>query len=168
MDMMERIISDIRNSLENKCYFAALALTLTLPDICGSAEYPSYKDNVPKRYIEWAEKYIGKLDEGTPYLSGEIIYNIRNKFLHRGEPSLNTKKINDESNKVDCFYFVIGDATKIWSCQACINSQRAMVYDITYFCELITNCAELYYRNNMEKFHFDYDVILEEELFTTI
>ena len=34
-------IDEIEKSLENECYIAALALALTLPDICGKAEYPS-------------------------------------------------------------------------------------------------------------------------------
>ena len=32
-----RLIDDINRALENEAYFAALALALTLPDICGKA-----------------------------------------------------------------------------------------------------------------------------------
>lgn len=38
--MIERIISDIPKALDADCLFAALVLSLTLPDICGKAEYP--------------------------------------------------------------------------------------------------------------------------------
>jgi len=36
--LVTRLINDIRNSLDNKCYFAALSLALALPDICGVAK----------------------------------------------------------------------------------------------------------------------------------
>ena len=34
-----RLIDDINRALENEAYFVALALALTLPDICGKAKY---------------------------------------------------------------------------------------------------------------------------------
>lgn len=34
------LIKDIENALRNKSYLSALALSLTLPDICGGVEYP--------------------------------------------------------------------------------------------------------------------------------
>lgn len=45
-------IDEIEICLENECYVAALALTLTLPDIYGMAEYPDEK-TVGKRYKQW-------------------------------------------------------------------------------------------------------------------
>lgn len=37
------LIKDIENALRNKSYLSALALSLTLPDICGGVEYPQFK-----------------------------------------------------------------------------------------------------------------------------
>ena len=39
--MILRIIDEIEKALNHDLYFAALNLALTLPDICGKAEYPS-------------------------------------------------------------------------------------------------------------------------------
>ncbi|WP_273832345.1 hypothetical protein [Guptibacillus sedimenti] len=36
-------IKDIKIALNNKSYLSALALSLTLPDICGQIEYPDLK-----------------------------------------------------------------------------------------------------------------------------
>jgi hypothetical protein len=36
-------IKDINLALTNKSYLSALALSLTLPDICGQIEYPDLK-----------------------------------------------------------------------------------------------------------------------------
>ena len=43
-------VKDIKCALQNKCYYSALSLTLTLPDMCGMAEFP--KKQVGERYIE--------------------------------------------------------------------------------------------------------------------
>ncbi len=39
--MVELYVNDIANALKNKSYFSALAMSLALPDICGTAEYPT-------------------------------------------------------------------------------------------------------------------------------
>ena len=57
--MIDKIVSDIRNAIENDCYIAALALALTLPDVCGKAEYPNAGNG--KRYKNWYIIYsVGK------------------------------------------------------------------------------------------------------------
>ena len=49
--MIDRILGEIKKSIDNECFIAALALALTLPDICGKAEYPD--DSIAGRYIRW-------------------------------------------------------------------------------------------------------------------
>ena len=87
--MIDRIVSEIKTCLENDCYIAALALALTLPDVCGKAEYPN--EGNTKRYIKWYNEYVGKYEKPSdpygsdmPYSSGEVIYNLRNSLLHQG------------------------------------------------------------------------------------
>ena len=60
--MIDRIIHDIRGALNNNLFFAALNCALTLPDICGKAEYPSEQSS-KKRYIDWYDKEIGFLND---------------------------------------------------------------------------------------------------------
>lgn len=167
--MIDIYVKDIKVSLENKAYFSALALALALPDICGSAEYPN--ESVAKRYIEWYDKYIGgDLEEAdnTPELNGEIVYNLRNTFLHIGSPNINSKKVKTENNQLDVFELILGDGTKIWSGAATISSPivsiRLMFINITCLCSKICNSALLYYSNNKEKFKFDFIVGLEEKM----
>ena len=38
--MIDKLINEINEALSHNLYFAALSLALTLPDICGKAEYP--------------------------------------------------------------------------------------------------------------------------------
>jgi len=58
--MIDKIIKDNETSLENGAYFGALALGLTLPDICGKAAYPSIK-KVGERYKKWYNENVEAL-----------------------------------------------------------------------------------------------------------
>ena len=49
--VLERI-NEIRNALNLELYDSALALALTLPDICGKVEYPREQSS-KKRYTDW-------------------------------------------------------------------------------------------------------------------
>lgn len=37
--MMLQLIDDVNKALDAECYFSALSLVLTFPDVCGQAEY---------------------------------------------------------------------------------------------------------------------------------
>lgn len=101
--MIPIYVNDIRHSLENKCYFSALSLALTLPDICGMAEFPD--KSVTGRYIEWYDKYLGgymthgkdELGGNNSWLSGEVVYNLRNTYLHQGNPGIVSDKVKEEA-----------------------------------------------------------------------
>ena len=48
---MEVRLKEIRQALQNELYHCALALALTLPDICGKHELPDVA--VKSRYTKW-------------------------------------------------------------------------------------------------------------------
>ena len=54
--MIDKLIEEINKALENELYFSALSLALTLPDICGKAEYPDKGST--SRYQLWYDEYI--------------------------------------------------------------------------------------------------------------
>lgn len=162
--MVELYVNDIVNALKNKSYFSALAMSLALPDICGTAEYPN-ETSTAKRYIEWYNKYLGEYmsdDRGNPYLSGEIVYNLRNTFLHTGSPNIDSNKVKEEANQLDRFILILGDGTKILSATSFIDTPivklRTMMVDVTYLCKTICDCSLWYYKNNTNKFHFDFSI----------
>lgn len=161
--MVELYVNDIENALKNKSYFSALAMSLALPDICGAAEYPN-ETSTAKRYIEWYNKYLGEYmsdDSGNPYLSGEIVYNLRNTFLHAGSPNIDSNKIKDEANQLDRFMLFLGDRTEMCVTlfiNTSIVKLRSMIVDVTYLCKTICDCSLWYYKNNTNKFHFDFSI----------
>lgn len=169
--MVELYVNDIENALKNKSYFSALAMSLALPDICGAAEYPN-ETSTAKRYIEWYNKYLGEYmsdDRGNPYLSGEIVYNLRNTFLHTGSPNIDSNKIKDEANQLDRFMLFLGDGTEMCVTlfiNTSIVKLRSMIVDVTYLCKTICDRSLWYYKNNTNKFHFDFSIDTQDHFYS--
>ena len=171
--MLKRLIDEINTALEHDCYFAALALALTLPDICGKAEYP--EAGVTKRYIDWYNetvRYTQKCpsihnqETSMPYLSGEVVYNLRNSFLHQGNPNIEVEKIHAEENKVDQFtlrlqeknqFDIYADAasvTETFAGNQSLGKEKRYTVNVRRLCMILTRCAEGYYNEFPEKFVF--------------
>ena len=175
--MIERIIHDIRGALNNNLFFAALNCALTLPDICGRAEYPSEQSS-KKRYIDWYDKEIGFYErnprqdeaEEMPYLSGQVMYSLRYAMLHAGEPNINGDSVYQKPD-IDKFSLVIQKAQPfdIYSDSSSImdwgvEHVRSYRMNVRRICLIICAVAEAYYRDNKDKFHFDYEIIDWDEV----
>ena len=51
---MEKILNEIKKSLDYGLYYSALVLTLSLPDICGRAEFSEkYKEDDIHKNRKW-------------------------------------------------------------------------------------------------------------------
>ena len=107
---MEKRIQEARNCIDNGLYEAALALALTLPDICGQVEYPALK-KVGERYTKWIDDFVDSkvlydqfFDEVDDFkhLESEDIYKLRCAFLHSGDQDIS-------SDTIDCFNLVRPD-----------------------------------------------------------
>lgn len=165
--MVDKIIADIDTSLKSGAYLAALALALTLPDICGKAEYPD-KDTGP-RYKSWYNEYVtdtGKSDDiygkDMPYFSGEVAYQLRCNFLHQGTPNIDKSEIKKERCKIDKFILIIDDeGISTWTSRVAyekgLNSnikERELRVDVRAVCYSIKTAAKSYYDANKSLFNF--------------
>jgi hypothetical protein len=70
-------LSDMLRALECGAPHSALAMALSIPDICGSIQYPDSK--VGERYVLWAEEWAGMLT-----MSATDCYAMRCAYLHNG------------------------------------------------------------------------------------
>ena len=171
--MIEIYVNEIRSCLKNRCYFAALSLSLMLPDICGLAEYPHRQ--VAERYITWYDDYIGKDEavcrpnDNAPYLSGEVVYNLRNTFFHQGAPNVIAGKVKDPTNQPDRFTLILGDGSCVHTITltlSCLDiCYRDILVDVSFLCHSICETALIYYSRNREKFVFDFHAVPQEYLF---
>ena len=169
--MIEQYVKDIRRALKDKCYFSALSLALALPDICGRVEFPN--KSVTEGYTGWFDRFIGEqmaresLSGHTPYLSGEVVYNLRNTFLHQGSPVIVGEKVKEHCNQMDRFILILGDGTVIHSIAMTVNTHEAIVrtlyVDVTYLCTCICDSAERYYAANRDRFSFAYNIVSQSD-----
>ena len=159
-DIFPELLREIHACLDRELYFAALSLALMLPDACGVAKYPN--DSVAARYIKWYNEYIGQYDKSDdpyaadmPYLSGEVVYNLRNGLLHSANPAIDKQKSKNENNKLDKLNLVFGD-TLGGDMKHIAYSKD---YEVTYreytlyvkpFCLKICDAAEKFYLENKE------------------
>lgn len=95
---MKVFVNSIRACLSDKNWHGALIVSLMLPDVCGSIEYPNKK--VGDRYRDWYESFVSngpnlKDDpDGTlyKYPSPEDCYALRCSVVHAGSEEIaNTK-----------------------------------------------------------------------------
>lgn len=167
--MLLKIIEDVNIALDAESYFSALSLVLTIPDICGKAEYP--KKRTTRRYIDWFNEYIAKYEQcpcehckkvQMPYLSGEVINSLRNSFLHQGTPNIDNHRVKD--NKIDVFEIVIESKKEIeiYSDTSSIINGNIRTYRVNLrrLCQIICSTAKGYYKENSDKFNFfNYSII---------
>ena len=159
--MINILVEQIKESLKNNCYMAALITAIILPDICGKAKYPNSKNK--DRYVKWYDEYIGKyeknLDEtiDMPYLSGELIWNLRCSLLHEGNPNID--------NRIDIDYFEL-----LWQgnerCAYVMDSahiqrnadgsivKKEYSVNIIRICNVLCSIAKNYYNDNKNSFNF--------------
>lgn len=163
-------IREIENCLEAQSYLAALTLSLTLPDICGKAEYPNAK--VGERYMQWYDQYVGAFEKSDspysadmPYLSGEVVYNLRNSFLHSGNPNIIRDKVKEARCQIDQFELVMDDS--LLGDTSCVSysagmqiRERRYKVNVRLLCMKLCRTAKGYYLQNKEKFDFfEYSIV---------
>ena len=167
--MVNRIVDEVTACINSECFVAALALALTLPDICGKAEFPN--DSVGQRYIQWYDKHIGQYEkpnlkgaDDMPYPSGEVVYSLRNSMLHQGTPNVDSAKIKEDSCKINHFTLLIADVRDGGSSNVSVKANgeyahRALSINAVNLCFKLCSVAKSYYNDNKEKFDFfEYDI----------
>lgn len=164
---MENTIKSIRKSLEDKNYLAALALALTIPDVCSHVEYP--KENfVGKRYTDWYNIYFDVAFNGSipqsnpnnlpipPRFNADDCYELRCAVLHSGNTDMKATKVNFDRFKlyreIDVQSGVVQEVGKPQT------EQKFIYLDITRFCTLMCDVAEKYYnsrKSDFSKYHVE-------------
>ncbi|WP_332632544.1 hypothetical protein [Halalkalibacter flavus] len=172
---MKHLITEIKSNLENKNYISALALTLTLPDICAKITYPNLKGS-GRRYRCWYNEFIYKYDKpkvgldnlGSLSISGEIVYALRNLLLHEGsldatEAVRKQLGIKNSQN----LKFVLTDSITRYS-KAWFDGDKSKDPDISIrisvvdFCNNICAVAEnVYYENYQDQDIYNEIVLFE-------
>lgn len=156
-------IKDIQTALNAGAYLSALALALTLPDICSQVEDQVTKET-GKRYIKWINNHFDSTDFQFPNFEknefgGEMCYALRCKVLHEG----NTNVEENQKVFVDSFQLTFpGDKEYFHGFKYTIDFSQnpspeiAKTYiGIDYLCEILCKRADEFYNNWGNKTDFD-------------
>ncbi|WP_155992493.1 hypothetical protein [Fodinicurvata fenggangensis] len=92
---MEMILQDIQRALDAGASYAALAATVTLPEVCGRCEqsdlFSTKGENRGERVFQrFVETYLPDWDIG---LDGTDLYYMRNGLSHRGQTTQRNKPL---------------------------------------------------------------------------
>lgn len=157
-------VNEIELNIKDSRWQSALALALTLPDICGGIAFPDivkrYRDgriildrqNQPTRdvgnqYIHWFDEYASNFfklspSDSLPYICGERCWQLRCEYLHQNKGFSN----NIEANTVR---FHLGINCKTSICQLdstqITDNQTDIRIDIEQFCLRMCRAAKNYY-----------------------
>lgn len=161
---MDKKIKDIRDALKNGTYYCALALALTLPDICSQVENGLKNGDNSNRtmYINWVNKYMQYDDFHFPVegfeiqtFTGEMCYSLRCKVLHNGNTEVQNKKLDV---KVDDFCLTMPNEENYYHGYRYIENsegKKITIIGIDYICERICDTAEKFYNDWSNKEDFD-------------
>lgn len=164
-------IEEVELNIKDERWQSALALALTLPDICGGIAFPDivkrYRDgrvmldrqknptrDVGGQYIRWFDEYAGDFfkvssKDPVPYICGERCWQLRCEYLHQNKGFL-----NDVTESSIHFHLGINCGTSVCQLDES-NVQNGLTdirIDIEQFCLRMCRAAKKYYYDvNKEK-----------------
>lgn len=172
-------IAAIRKAVESECYLPALALALTLPDICGQIEYPDFKRKDKngkefregrRQYVTWYNNFVKPLhyiadDEAPDFqFNGEFCYALRCSLLHEGNFEL---KDRTEELLIDEFRLHVDKACGTHNIHSSYHEEggeRVIDLDAYGLCFLLCRAARTFYDAHEEKAVFKkYDSVVIDE-----
>ena len=98
-------------------------------------------------------------------LSSEVVYSLRNGFLHAGNPNIEKEDIKDETCKIDQFSLkagksLIGDTSRVSYGKELEIQERGYTVNVRLLCMRLCRTARSYYLENEDKFSFlNYDMV---------
>lgn len=123
------ILDDIERALEARLWYAALAVTLSLPDICSLLELPPEESwSKGWKYAGWFDRNLKKYH---PSFTGDDCYKLRGGVLHSG-------KMRRDEKRWNYIAFTTPDSPmRMHLCVACDNGrveESALLLDVEHFC----------------------------------
>ena len=82
----QRIVDDINVAERAGAYMSAMALALTIPDICMGNK------STREDYIDWVQTYYVEPDDSFG-ITGEELYALRCSFLHQHNANINIQPV---------------------------------------------------------------------------
>lgn len=163
-------IESIRDAYKAGFYEPALALALTIPDICAKVEHPA-EESVTRRYIDWCNAHIFT-DHSTDTdvsFAGAALYQLRCHFLHNGDSEI--FKNNGRTwtqvafREFDLMEPKDGSGTELmFKIMTFKDTDTGEItykakMNLRYIIDIICDCAEEFYDSWLNKNDFDDHVV---------
>lgn len=144
---MQNFIEATRKAINNKNWYGALFIALTLPDICGKLEFPELSSE--KRYKDWFDRYMGAKYQYNDniFLSSNDCYALRCALLHEGSDDITQQRCQKVLEK---FLFISEGPHCNYMQNNYVNSQRVkttLQLRVDKFCEDICDSVELWLKD---------------------
>lgn len=99
---MRRFVDAVRSAVAEESWYGALAMALTLPDICSKLEEPDARGS-RARYVRWYDEYlrptytarVGPERREHVFLSGADCYALRCSYLHEGSAEIGLQRARE-------------------------------------------------------------------------
>lgn len=128
---MYHLVKAINKAIDDENWYAALTLSLTLPDICTKYSDPTLPGKV--KYPKWFDEYMNP--EYKSRVSGLDCYALRCAFLHEGTGLVS---IQEERKLLNGFVFIASKEKN-----AHLNyGDGILQLDLITFCQDICNAVE--------------------------
>jgi len=168
-------VEEIELNIDDGRWQSALALALTLPDICGGIAFPEvvkkYKNgrimldnegnptrDTGRQYVLWFDTYASAFflkspEDETPYIDGERCWQLRCEYLHQNKGFDN----ESEENKVH-FHLGINCGSTVCNLdtESVKNGIENIRLDIRELCHRLCLAARAYY--DKLKYEKDFDL----------
>lgn len=158
--MIKHLILATRAAVADGNWYAALALALTIPDICARIETPNVGSN--KRFARWWNENLTPTYTrsvcGRPhvFLHAEDAYALRCAFLHEGRADIDEQR----SQKVLSSFRFVAPSPK--TSVHCNHVNDVLQLQVDTFCEDVCQAAEVWADALPEE--QDYPPLLEIEI----
>lgn len=158
--MIVKYYNEIQKCFKQKLYLAALHMALSMPDFCSKVMFPNIQGTT-ERYIKFIDETITPTEtyEGNdlPYLTGEVIYQIRCSLLHDLNPEPDKEKLRFENSPEINKFKILTDLQVDMT-----SSEGEYWYSAYRLALIISEGCYHYYSDNKDRFeNIKNDLIIE-------
>lgn len=138
------ITTDIKNALAGKAYLSALALALTIPDICT-------KEKGRKAYCTWYNQYFvyNSVSDVNYSLTDKECYALRCSFLHEMKTDIGKQPVLEKElkNKKMEYTFKIANGNVQYVCWLSEN-EKVIYLSVNIFVNQMLRGYEKFLKDN--------------------
>jgi len=156
---MNHLIRGVTEAVERRCWYAAVALALSIPDVCATVDdaVAGVRRHAGVRYRDWCARYIEprfSSPDGRVFLNGGELWSVRNAFLHggdfatRGREPTNTDDVLAMFDSLNQICLFVSDLPVMPARQLTRGSGVCRTSDtvsVTEFCRAICSGAQEWY-----------------------